>query len=228
MLGFESLVVRVGGFTLTADFAVRPGVITAVIGPSGSGKSTLLGAAAGFLPLAQGAIRLDGEDISALAPGRRPISIVFQDGNLFPHLDVATNVALGRDPAGRMTSDLKREVAAVLERVGLGGLEGRMPSELSGGQQSRAALARVLLRDKPVVLLDEPFAALGPALRREMLHLVADVLGDRTVLMVTHAPEDARAVAPDTVFVERGRVHPPVETEALLADPPEGLRDYLG
>lgn len=228
MLRFDGVAVRLGGFSLDADFAVAPRAITAVIGPSGSGKSTLLGAAAGFVSLASGRVLVGETDITPLAPGARPLSIVFQDGNLFPHLDLATNVALGLDPSGRLSGGAREAVEAALERVGLGGFAVRRPAELSGGEQSRAALARALLRRRPVVLLDEPFAALGPALRHEMLALVAEVFAGETVLMVTHAPDDARRVAAETVFIEAGHAAAPVNTEALFSDPPEALRAYLG
>jgi len=228
MLRFDRAEVRQGDFVLRADFAVAPGVITAIVGPSGSGKSTLLGAAAGFLPLSAGRVLMGDKDVTDLPPGDRPVSVVFQDGNLFPHLDIATNVALGLHPSGRLTRDTRAAVEGALKRVGLEGFGGRRPSELSGGQQSRAALARALLRDRPVVLLDEPFAALGPALRADMLALVAEVFAGRTVLIVSHAPEDARAVAAETVFVEGGHAAKPVPTDALFDDPPPGLKDYLG
>lgn len=228
MLRFDRAEVRQGDFVLRADFDVAPSAITAVVGPSGSGKSTLLGAAAGFIPLTAGRVLVGDRDVTSLPPGERPVSVVFQDGNLFPHLDIATNVALGLHPSGRLTRDTRTAVEGALRRVGLEGLGGRRPSELSGGQQSRAALARALLRERPVVLLDEPFAALGPALRGGMLALVAEVFAGRTVLVVTHAPEDARAVAAETVFVDGGLAANPVSTDALFDDPPPGLKDYLG
>ena len=228
MLRFDRVEVRQGDFVLRADFAVAPGVITAVVGPSGSGKSTLLGAAAGFMPLSAGRVFVGEDDVTNLPPGERPVSVVFQDGNLFPHLDIATNVALGLHPSGRLTRDILSAVEGALKRVGLEDFGGRRPSELSGGQQSRAALARALLRESPLVLLDEPFAALGPALRAGMLALVAEVFAGRTVLVVTHAPEDARAVAAETIFVDAGFAAQPVPTDALFNDPPPGLKDYLG
>lgn len=165
-----------------------------------------------------------------MAPGQRPVSVLFQDQNLFPHLSVAQNVGLGLRPDLRLTPADRDRVAQVLAEVGLEGLADRRSADLSGGQQGRVALARVLLRARPLLLLDEPFAALGPALKSEMLALLARI-ADRTgatVLMVTHDPEDARRFAPQTILVEGGVAHPPVPTGPLLDDPPPGLRAYLG
>ncbi|MDR5653050.1 ATP-binding cassette domain-containing protein [Ruixingdingia sedimenti] len=230
MLGLEGLRVGAGDFALTADWPVPAGARVAVIGPSGAGKSTLLLAIAGFLPAAAGRVTWQGRDLGPLAPGDRPLSILFQDQNLFPHLTLAQNVGLGLSPALRLTAGDHARVAQVLARVGLAGREDARPGQLSGGEQGRAALARVLLRARPTLLLDEPFAALGPGLKAEMLALVEEI-ADETgalVLMVTHDPADARRFAPLTVLVERGVAHPPVETAALFADPPPALRDYLG
>ncbi|KQI70254.1 thiamine ABC transporter ATP-binding protein [Loktanella sp. 3ANDIMAR09] len=229
MLIFDNVTLRVGDFTLTADAHVGPG-LTAVIGPSGGGKSTLLSAIAGFLDTAAGQIAWDGRDLSGRAPGDRPVTMLFQDNNLFPHLTVAQNVGLALGPRLRMSAAETSRIADVLRRVGLGDLGRRKPAALSGGQQSRAALARVLLADLPVVLLDEAFAALGPALRAEMLELVHRTLvqAGRTVLMVTHDPSDARAWADQVILVADGVVQPPRPASALFADPPAALRAYLG
>ncbi len=230
MLVLDGLRLRQGAFTLRADLTVETGTAVAVMGPSGGGKSTLLAAIAGFLPPRAGRVLWDGADIGSLAPGSRPVSILFQDNNLFPHLTVAQNLGLGIRPSLRLSDAERDAVARVLDRVGLSGLEGRRPGALSGGQQSRAALARVLLAGRPLVLLDEPFAALGPGLKDEMLDLAAQVLRDngRTLLMVTHDPDDARRIAGSVIVVDDGRAAAPVATEALLADPPPGLRAYLG
>jgi thiamine transport system ATP-binding protein len=101
---------------------------------------------------------------------------------------------------------------------------------MSGGQQQRVAIARALLRDQPVLLLDEPFAALGPALKHEMLDLVAEIVGSTgaTLLMVTHQPEDARYIADETVLIADGTAHTPRPTAALLDNPPAALQEYLG
>ena len=230
MLRLEGLRIEQGSFSLAADFTVRAGRRVAVIGPSGAGKSTLLGAIAGFVPVTAGRLICEGTDITAAAPGARPVSMLFQDNNLFPHLTVARNVALGLRPAWRLTAEENARVQAAIERVGLSGMQDRRPGDLSGGQQSRAALARVLVRDRPLVLLDEPFAALGPALRREMIDLVAELISDTgaTLMMVTHAPEDVRRIADEVIFVEGGIAHAPGPAADLLKNPPPALKAYLG
>lgn len=230
MLEFEGMRVTLGAFSLSADLTTPKGARVAVIGPSGSGKSTLLSLAGGFLAPDRGRIRVDGQDITALPPGQRPVSTLFQDQNLFPHLSVAQNVGLGLRPDLRLSDPQRARVTQVLAEVGLEGMESRRPANLSGGQQSRVALARVLLRARPVLLLDEPFAALGPALKAEMLALLARIADQTgaTVLMVTHDPEDARSFAPQTILVDGGVAHPPVPTGPLLDNPPPGLRAYLG
>lgn len=228
MLRCEGLRLRQGDFTLDADLAVGGAGVVAVVGPSGAGKSTLLAGIAGFLAPDAGRVTWEGRDLGPLAPGDRPLTVIFQDQNLFPHLTVFQNVGLGISPRLKLAAADRRRIDATLERVGLGGLADRRPSALSGGQASRAALARALVRERPLVLLDEPFAALGPALRREMLDLVRETLADRLVLMVSHDPEDARRIAARTAVVADGRAEGPFGTAALLDDPPPGLRAYLG
>ena len=230
MLRLEGAVIDNGGFRVAADLEVARGARVAVIGPSGAGKSTLLGGIAGFHDLVAGRILWDGADIGHLPPGRRPCAMLFQDGNLFPHLSVAQNVGLGIDPRLRLDADRAAQVARALARVGLSDLGPRKPAQLSGGQQSRAALARVLVQRNPLLLLDEPFAALGPALKAEMLDLVAALTSETgaTLLMVTHDPEDARRIADQVIVVDEGRAAPPVPTGPLLDDPPPALRAYLG
>jgi len=226
MLTLDQVRLRQDGFALTADWQVAAGERIAVIGPSGAGKSSLLNAIAGFLPLASGQITWAGAPLDGLAPGRRPMSMLFQDQNLFPHLTLAQNLGLGLDPGLRRVD--WAAVDNALARVGLGGLGARKPAQLSGGQQSRAALARVLLRARPILLLDEPFAALGPALKAEMLDLVTELAAGALVLMVTHDPQDAQHFAGRCVLVADGVAAAPVATAALFADPPPALAAYLG
>lgn len=233
MLQLESLYVVQDDFHLAADWAVPDGAKVAVIGPSGAGKSTLLSVIAGFLAPASGRVLWDGRDLAGVSPGDRPLSILFQDQNLFPHLTLAQNLGLGLRPDLRLTAAQDGQVLAALDRVGLSGMAGRLPGQISGGQIGRAALARALLRARPLLLLDEPFAALGPALKAEMLALVAAVAAETgrsgaTVLMVTHDPQDARAFADLTVLVADGVAQAPQPTAALFANPPPALRGYLG
>lgn len=230
MLELQQIAVRQDNFSLTADLSLPKGGRFAVIGASGSGKSTLLSLIGGFLPPDQGRILWDGQDITQMAAGQRPISTLFQHHNLFPHLTVKQNIGMGLRPDLRLDRNQQDRVTQVLDQVGLTGTGDRRPAALSGGQQSRVALARVLLRARPVLLLDEPFAALGPALKSEMLALLAGIADSTqaTVLMVTHDPQDARVFSPQTILVEDGRANPPRETAALLDNPPPGLRAYLG
>lgn len=230
MLELDHVEIRQGDFRLRADFALAAGARVALIGASGSGKSTLVNAIAGFVPLASGSIRWEGKDLGPLAPGDRPLSILFQDQNLFAHLTVAQNVGLGISPALRLEARDRRAVEDALGRVGLAGFGPRLPGSLSGGEAGRVALARVLLRARPVMLLDEPFAALGPGLKAEMLGLVDEIAADTgaLVVMVTHDPADARRFAREVVMVDAGEAAAPVATDALFADPPPALRSYLG
>ena len=213
------------------DLHVEDGECMAVIGPSGAGKSTLLALIAGFERADSGSIRIGGQDVTRLHPSVRPVTMLFQDHNLFAHLDVAANVGLGIHPGLKLTAADRGRVDAALEQVGLAGLAQRLPSQLSGGERQRVALARSLVRDRPVLLLDEPFAALGPALRREMLDLVRALQAARglTVLLVSHQPEDALYATTRTAFVSDGHVLQVGATRDLL-DGAAGteLRTYLG
>ncbi len=214
------------------DIRFEAGGLYAVMGPSGAGKTTLLNLVAGFETPRSGRILFDGRDMTRTGPDRRPVSMIFQENNLFAHLTVRTNIALGLRPDGRTTTEDDRRIREAQERTGLAGMEGRLPGELSGGQRQRVALARALLRDRPVMLLDEPFAALGPALRRDMLEFVAEIHRERgfTIVMVTHLPEDALAIAERVVFMDEGRILActrPGEMPALARNLPQ-LASYLG
>ncbi|MBB6465437.1 thiamine transport system ATP-binding protein [Aminobacter lissarensis] len=213
------------------DVTFAPGEITAIMGPSGAGKSTLLNLVAGFETPREGRVLIGDMEVTMVPPADRPVSMVFQENNLFAHLDVEKNVGLGRSPALRLSAADRKDVAAALGRVGLAGMEKRLPRELSGGERQRVALARVLVRDRPILLLDEPFASLGPALREDMLELVASVHAERrmTVLFVTHQPEDARKLTENMVFVEAGAVAATGKTADFFTNSgPEAFRHYIG
>ena len=230
-IAFKAARIGAGEFEIRADAVLQAGQITALIGPSGAGKSTLLAAIAGFAPLMAGQLLLGGNDMAARPPASRPVSLVFQDHNLFEHLSIEANTALGLGPDPRLKTPAVRElVMAALARVGLADKARAMPGALSGGQRSRAALARALLRDRPVLLLDEPFAALGPGLRHAMLDLVAEIAAERrlTTILVTHQPDDAMRIAVQTALVADGILHTPQKTADLLNNPPPALAAYLG
>ncbi len=224
----NDLVFERGGFQLAANWSLPTGASLALIGPSGAGKSLFLGGLAGFDKMVSGHLEIGKKPMDQVAPQDRPVTLMFQDYNLFPHLTVLQNVGLGLNPGLRLDSAAKTRVAEALNAVELGGYDSRYPSELSGGQQSRVALARALIRDRELLLLDEPFAALGPGLRRAMLSLVEVIQrkSNATLIFVTHAPDEARR-ADFVSFVDDGRVAAPVETAALFADPPATLQDYL-
>ena len=215
--------------TISTNISLEPEKIYAVVGPSGAGKSTFLNLISGFASISSGSIIWNEQEISHLPPAKRSVSILFQDNNLFPHLSVWRNLALAVTHWPKISRDNEEKLKAVMSEVGILGLENRKPSELSGGQQSRVALARVLLQKNKILLLDEPFSALGPSLKDQMLELIKKIAKNKKllVLMVTHEPADAKKVASQTLVVKDKKVHPPLITEKAL-DPINGpLADYL-
>lgn len=190
------------------DCTLPAGRITAVAGASGSGKTTLLNLIAGFETPQKGRILLGDADVTRLHPSERPVSLVFQDNNLFAHLDIATNVGLGISPSLSLTAGDRARMDEALRRTGLAGYERRLPGTLSGGERQRAAFARALVRDRPVLLLDEPFAALDPGLRASMARLLSELQEETgvTVVLVTHSPQDVEKLASHVLFLAEGRL----------------------
>lgn len=207
-IAFEGVVYGIGDLGAEFSFRREAGTVTAILGPSGAGKSTLLNLAAGFLTPDSGRIRIDGRDVTCLAPAERGISMVFQDNNLFAHLDIRTNIGIGLNPSLRLDAPAWTRVEHALERVGLAGFGKRMPATLSGGERQRVALARAFARRRPLLLLDEPFDGLGPGLAADMLALMLEICSEvgATVLMVTHDPDEARTAAGQILFIARGRI----------------------
>jgi thiamine transport system ATP-binding protein len=220
-----------GEMAMLFDVGFEAGVVTAIMGPSGSGKSTLLNLVVGFEMPSSGRVLIGDTEVTREPPAERPVSMIFQENNLFAHLDVAQNVGLGISPSLKLSTADRQRIAEALARTGLAGKEKRLPRELSGGERQRVALARALVRDRPVLLLDEPFASLGPALRDDMIDLLVEVQAERgmTVLFVTHQPEDARRAAKQLVFIEDGRVTATGAVEKMFSEAGhERFKAYLG
>jgi len=201
---------------LEIDAAVAPGSVTTLMGPSGSGKSTLLSFVMGDLAPgfeALGHVTLDGRDLTALAPEARRIGILYQDPLLFPHLDVAANLAFGLPPGGARATR-RAAVHEALSEIALDDYGPRDPATLSGGQAARVALMRVLLSAPRALLLDEPFSKLDAGLRDQMRRLVFDRAraSGVPVLMVTHDEADAEAAG-----------GPVIRLCPLAPTPPAGL-----
>ena len=230
-LTLKNLRFRQGTWQFAIDAKIERNSCTAIIGPSGAGKSTLLSLIAGFERPEQGAIFVDAEDITALAPALRPVTILFQENNLFAHLTLARNIGLGRHPGLQLSAEDKTRIEEAVAAVGLDGLEERLPESVSGGERQRAALARCLCQDRAVLLLDEPFNSLDPALRHDMRSLVDRLRRERclTVLLVSHNPEEAAEIADTALFMHGGQILERGNLEELLKRPRTSqLAHYLG
>jgi iron(III) transport system ATP-binding protein len=213
------------------DLTIEPGEFFAFLGPSGSGKSTLLRAIAGFGPQPLGRILVGGEDIGGLPPWKRNVGMVFQNYALWPHMTVRKNVSFGLEERRMPAAEIGRRVDAVLDMVGLRALAERRPSQLSGGQQQRVALARTVVVEPRVLLLDEPLSNLDANLRvqmrREILELQRNLA--LTTIFVTHDQEEANTTA-DRMAVLTDGVLQQVGTPMLLYDQPVNrfVASFLG
>lgn len=211
------------------------GKLVALLGPSGSGKTTLLRQIAGLDTPDRGVVRLNGEDVTALAPAARGVGFVFQHYALFRHMSVADNIAFGLTvrPASRRPA--AREIAARVNRllslVQLDGLGERHPAELSGGQRQRVALARALAVEPKVLLLDEPFGALDAKVRKELRRWLRRFHDEVpiTTIFVTHDREEAMEIADEIVVMNRGRIEQHGSPGDLYDRPASAfVRDFIG
>lgn len=189
------------------DLTVGDGELVCLLGPSGSGKSTLLRMVGGFETPSSGTITIDGEDVTRLSPERRPTGMVFQSHALWTHMNVFKNLAFGLKLRRLPKAEIRTRVEAALDQVGLAGYGERLTHQLSGGQQQRVALARSLVLEPKILLLDEPFASLDQHLRERLREEVRD-LQQRlriTTLFVTHGQDEALALADRIVVMREGR-----------------------
>lgn len=187
---------------------VEKGERVAILGESGAGKSTLLNLIAGFEQATSGTLRLNGEDCFFTPVSKRPISMLFQEHNVFEHLTVAQNIGLALAPKLRFSTLEQNKIAEIADKMGIVDLLSRRADQLSGGQKQRVALARTLLREKPILLLDEPFSALDPERRDELQRLVFQLCVERniTMLMVTHHYWESKKIFTRSVQINSGRI----------------------
>ncbi|WP_114787517.1 thiamine ABC transporter ATP-binding protein [Vibrio tetraodonis] len=208
MLTFNAVCYHYQQDTFLFELDIQQGSRVAVMGPSGAGKSTLLALAAGFIQPKSGEIVANGEDIVKLEPYQRPFAFLFQEHNLFAHLSVRENIGLGLHPGLKLSQEQRFMVEQAAKQVGIDEYLDRLPEQLSGGQRQRVALARCFVQPHPIWLLDEPFSALDPMLREEMLALVNKLATERniTLVIVTHHLSDARAIGSHFAYVDKGKV----------------------
>jgi len=232
VINFKQVSCCLGEQQFYYDLQIPLGQVVAIMGASGSGKSTLLNLLAGFIqPQTESAqILLGGQRVDQLEPAQRPVTSLFQEHNLFAHMSVFNNLALGIRTSLKLTTDEIAQVEAALDQVGLTGFGSRLPKQLSGGQRQRVALGRAMVRRKPLLLLDEPFSALDPALRQEMAALVKSLSQQHqlTVLLVTHEPKDALELAETVVFIADGKVHWQGSSKDFLQQKDPYIKAYLG
>jgi len=178
---------------------------------------------------------INDKDISTLAISDRPVTTVFQENNIFPHLDVFTNVALGIQPSLKLNDSNTQQIHDALKSVGLENFSKRKPKALSGGQRQRVALARALVRKHSILLLDEPLAALGPAMRDEIIDLLRNLVESEqmSALLISHQPEDALRASARTAFIDNGRILTIEDSTQLLGNQSNAstlieVQEYLG
>lgn len=213
------------------DLNIRKGELLALLGPSGCGKTTTMRAIAGLMPVAGGRVDLDGVDITRVAANKRAVGLVFQSYALFPHLTVYENVAFGLKLKGSSGKALDDKVASGLKSVGLSNFASRKPAELSGGQQQRVALARSMVMEPKVLLLDEPLSNLDARLRLEMRTELQRVQKETgvTMIFVTHDQIEALALADRIVVMKGGKIEQIGTPEEIYNAPVSSfVADFVG
>lgn len=193
-------------FTLSADFCIKSGECVAIIGKSGSGKSTLLNLIAGFIDPTQGRIILLNEDVTHKSPQQRPIAMLFQENNVFPHLTVKQNLALGLSSKLKLIETEQKQLLAVAKQLEIDEFLMRKPNELSGGQKQRVAIGRCLLMNRPILMLDEPFSSLDPELKQTLLALIRSLQEEYqfTLVTVTHQHDDINQLHDRVIVLNNG------------------------
>ena len=232
---FADVSFTVGGRQLLrgVSFRCEPGSTTALLGRSGSGKTTLLRTVNGLVQPTTGRVSVDGQDVvsSDVLVLRRGIGYVIQESGLFPHMSIERNVAMPLEVAGEARgADVRSRAAEAVKRVGLHeDVLSRYPWQLSGGQRQRVGVARALISEPKVLLMDEPFGALDPLTRAEMQRMMRDLLkpGDVTTLIVTHDLQEALFLAHRVVLMQDGAVLANVPSGEVMDSSDEAVREYV-
>lgn len=196
--------IRYDALEILSNFTVPEGTGAALMGTSGAGKSSILSVVAGFYQAAYSDISFCGQKLNGLEPAQRPLTILFQDHNLFAHLSVWNNIAIGLDPRLKLSPEQEHQVEKAMQSMGITNMDKRLPSTLSGGQRQRVALARCLVRNKPLLLLDEPFGGLDEARQQHMRELIKALMYNKklTLLLATHQIEDASQLCEQVIEVK--------------------------
>lgn len=215
---------KTGEGVKSVDLEIEKGELVTLLGPSGCGKTTVLRSIGGFLDPSQGDILIEGKSVLKLPPEKRPTSMVFQGYNLWPHMTVFENLALGLKIRKVPRKEIARKISEALELVRLPGTEKKHPLELSGGQQQRVAVARSLLLSPAVLLLDEPFSALDAKLRHEMREELREIQSKTglTMVFVTHDQEEALSISDRIVVMNKGKIEQ-IATPQEIYDQPSTL-----
>jgi iron(III) transport system ATP-binding protein len=230
---FSNVKKQFGNFTAIHDLSltIEPGTLVTLLGPSGCGKTTTLRMLAGLEHPSAGRILIGGKDVTMLPANERDVSMVFQSYALFPHMSVAENVAYGLESSGMKKSDAREKAEEGLKQVGLSGYGQRLPAELSGGQQQRVAVARALVLEPQVLLLDEPLSNLDARLRRRVRTEIRELqqrLGF-TAVYVTHDQEEALAVSDQIIVMQDGVVAQQGSPRELYEAPASSfIADFIG
>lgn len=193
MLELENVCLQLGTNHYNYHLQASAAQTTAILGKSGSGKSTLLNVIAGFLQPDSGSLKWQDQSLLGMPANQRPVTTLFQQHNLFAHLNVEQNIGLGLKPDLKLNSEDRQKITRALDEVGMSQFAKNSAAKLSGGEQQRVALARCLLRNQPILLLDEPFSALDESTRHDMITLTKKVIEDHQLcaLLVTHNKDDA-------------------------------------
>lgn len=208
MLTLDKLKVNLGSNQYCYNLRANSDRVSAILGKSGSGKSTLLNVIAGFLNASSGALNWQQQSLLGLPANQRPVTTLFQQHNLFTHLSVEQNIGLGISPKLKLSNADRLNIENTLNEVGLPGYAKNNAAKLSGGEQQRVALARCLLRDQPILLLDEPFSALDESTRHEMIELTNKIIQrrDLCVVLVTHNKDDAKMLNANLYELSNGEL----------------------